>query len=258
VHFLLRRTALLAAVCVLLGAATQGRAEPNDAKARYLSGQSHYNLNEFPEALQDFKEAYRLHPDPAFLFNIAQCERQLGELEEAIKFYRSYLRNKPDAKNRREVERKIEELRVVVEGKKKATLGAPQSVIPPSTVEPSAPAAPSAPSEPRAPAPAPAPAPPLPAAPPEQQAQPAASVPPAPRPTSTATAVVAANAAPGADLSARPAPPEAASATPFYRRWWFWTGAGAAVVGAAVLTAVALSGGGSSPPGSVLGTQRVF
>ena len=40
-----------------------------EAKARYTTGQSHYNLNEFQEALQDFKEAYRLFPDPVFLFN---------------------------------------------------------------------------------------------------------------------------------------------------------------------------------------------
>ncbi len=50
-----------------------------EAKARYTTGQSHYNLNEFKEALQDFKEAYRLFPDPVFLFNVAQCERQLGQ-----------------------------------------------------------------------------------------------------------------------------------------------------------------------------------
>lgn len=29
-----------------------------EAKARYTTAQSHYNLNEFQEALQDFKEAY--------------------------------------------------------------------------------------------------------------------------------------------------------------------------------------------------------
>ena len=40
-----------------------------EAKARYTTGQSHYNLNEFQESLQDFKEAYRLFPDPVFLFN---------------------------------------------------------------------------------------------------------------------------------------------------------------------------------------------
>src|SRR5215471_18685451 len=120
---------LIAALLVTVSGSVS--AEQNDAKTRYLSGQSHYNLNEFTEALQDFKEAYRLRPDPAFLFNIAQCERQLGDLEEAIKFYRSYLRNKPDAPNKREVEKKIDEMKGLIEAKKKATTGAPQSVIPP-------------------------------------------------------------------------------------------------------------------------------
>jgi hypothetical protein len=31
-----------------------------EAKARFIAGQSHYNLNEFAEALVEFKEAYRL------------------------------------------------------------------------------------------------------------------------------------------------------------------------------------------------------
>src|SRR5579862_3647758 len=127
---------LLAILAITATGRTARAAEPGDAKARYMSGQSHYNLNEFAEALQDFKEAYRLHPDPAFLFNIAQCERQLGELDEAIKFYRSYLRNKPDASNAREVQKKIDELRALAEAKTKARDGAPTSVIPPTTPQP--------------------------------------------------------------------------------------------------------------------------
>ena len=129
------RLAMAALLLLGGGAARAADPGPGDAKARYLSGQSHYNLNEFAEALQDFKEAYRLRPDPAFLFNIAQCERQLGNLEEAIKFYRSYLRNKPETDNKREIEKKIEELKGLVEAKKKATTGAPQSVMPPAAVD---------------------------------------------------------------------------------------------------------------------------
>src|SRR6516164_1230338 len=101
-----------------------------------MSGQSHYNLNEFAEALQDFKEAYRLHPDPAFLFNIAQYERQLGDLDEAIKFYRSYLRNKPDATNAKEVQKKIDELKGLSDAKRKSKESAPAGVTAPSTSPP--------------------------------------------------------------------------------------------------------------------------
>ena len=106
-----------------------------EAKARYTTAQSHYNLNEFQEALQDFKEAYRLFPDAVFLFNGAQCERQLGNLDEAIKFYRSYLRNKPKAPNRQEVVRRIDEMQSAIDAKKAAAEKPSLKLLPPAAVD---------------------------------------------------------------------------------------------------------------------------
>jgi tetratricopeptide (TPR) repeat protein len=112
-----------------------------EAKARYTTAQSHYNLNEFQEALQDFKEAYRLFPDPVFLFNVAQCERQLGNPDEAIKFYRSYLRNKPKAPNRQEVARRIDEMQTAIDAKNAAAEKPSVNLAPPAAgEEPHAPA----------------------------------------------------------------------------------------------------------------------
>jgi tetratricopeptide (TPR) repeat protein len=80
------------------------------AKAHYETGVRHFDLSEYEPALAEFKEAYRNKPDPAFLYNIAQCHRKLGHGDEAVTFYQSYLRRAPDAKNRDEVERRIAEL----------------------------------------------------------------------------------------------------------------------------------------------------
>ena len=111
-----RRLGVAVAICMV---ASHGRAiagglsdkdAKQEAKARFVSGQSHYNLNEFTPALDDFKEAYRLLPDPVFLYNLGQCERQLGHLEEAIRFYRSFLREQPKAPNRQDVVHKIDEM----------------------------------------------------------------------------------------------------------------------------------------------------
>jgi tetratricopeptide (TPR) repeat protein len=88
-----------------------------EAKARFVSGQSHYNLNELTEALGDFKEAYRLLPDPVFLYNLGQCERQLGHLEEAVRFYRSFLREQSKAPNRQDVVHKIDEMEATLKAK---------------------------------------------------------------------------------------------------------------------------------------------
>jgi tetratricopeptide (TPR) repeat protein len=101
---------VLSFVVVLVGAGAGGAGAATGAKALFESGTSHYNLNEFDEALRDFKEAYRIRPDPVFLFNIAQCYRQLGDPKAAASFYRSYRRELPNAPNRAEVDRLIDEM----------------------------------------------------------------------------------------------------------------------------------------------------
>ena len=79
-------------------------AEDKDAARReFAEGTRRFDLNEFDAALTAFRNAYLAYEDPAFLFNIAQCHRQLGHKSEAIQFYRSYLRKRPDAANRDEV-----------------------------------------------------------------------------------------------------------------------------------------------------------
>jgi hypothetical protein len=46
----------------------------------------------YSEALSEFKAAYLAKPDASFLFNIGQCQRQLGMFEAAAKGYRAFLR----------------------------------------------------------------------------------------------------------------------------------------------------------------------
>jgi predicted S18 family serine protease len=77
---------------VLALTASAVHAEPKTAKEFYVSATSHYNLSEWKAALDDFREAYRLKPDNAFLFNIAQCQRQLGAYHDAANSYRAYRR----------------------------------------------------------------------------------------------------------------------------------------------------------------------
>jgi tetratricopeptide (TPR) repeat protein len=107
-----KRTTVIALALVAIAgsaaAAAPTAATPEAAKAQarslYEEGTRHYNLNEFPDALTSFKEAYRLYPEPTFLFNIAQCQRQMGRKQEAVLSYRAFLRESPDAPNRGDVE----------------------------------------------------------------------------------------------------------------------------------------------------------
>lgn len=75
---------VLSLICPLAIAAT------SSAREQVQQGLVAYDLGRFPEALEKFSEAYRLDPRPAFLFNIAQCHRHLGQWEKAAFFYRRY------------------------------------------------------------------------------------------------------------------------------------------------------------------------
>jgi tetratricopeptide (TPR) repeat protein len=67
---------------------------------------------------------------------------------------------------------------------------------------------------------------------------------------------VAAPLAPPPPPSAPVAPPEPEPA-PIYKRWWFWAGVGGALAATAVAIVVVGSGGGG-PPGTDLGTTKIF
>ncbi|MGE5181008.1 MAG: tetratricopeptide repeat protein [Acidobacteriota bacterium] len=83
---------------------------PTDrAKALFAEGNQHFNLGEMAPALELYKRAYRIKPLPAFLFNIAQCQRKLGHYQEAITMYQSYLTGVPDAQNKATIESLIAE-----------------------------------------------------------------------------------------------------------------------------------------------------
>jgi tetratricopeptide (TPR) repeat protein len=112
----------------------------SEAKQHHAEGSKLYDLAEYEAALREFKEAYRAIGDPAFLFNIAQCHRKLGHAQDAITFYRNYLRRAPHAANRAEVERLIGELERTPAAPLPAE--APAAPAPPPAAPPAAPPAP--------------------------------------------------------------------------------------------------------------------
>lgn len=94
--------------------AAPARSSPpgRDAKARaarsqFEKAERSFNLGKFPEALTSYEAAYETLPLPAFLFNIAQCYRNLGNHERAVFFYQRYLSLDPKASNRAVVHKLI-------------------------------------------------------------------------------------------------------------------------------------------------------
>lgn len=91
-----------------------------EAKDHYDRGMAHYELGEFGAAVEEFKQAYARSQAPGLLFNLAQASRLNKEYEQALHFYRTYLRVRPDAANRDDVEKRIAELEPIVEMRRRA------------------------------------------------------------------------------------------------------------------------------------------
>ena len=106
----MKRVAVLLVVMTCAGAAHAEDGE-DEVGRMFAEGSRHFALGEFAEAAFKFKQAYRLRDDAVFLYNVAQAYRLMGDLPQALFFYRSYLRAAPrDVANRAEVERRIEQL----------------------------------------------------------------------------------------------------------------------------------------------------
>jgi len=80
------------------------------AKKHYDKGEKLFALGRFDAALDEYQKAFDAKPVPAFLFNIGQCYRNLGDFEQAVFSYKKFLKLEPDAPNRERVEKLIEDL----------------------------------------------------------------------------------------------------------------------------------------------------
>src|SRR4051812_531690 len=65
------------------------------AKQHYLQGEAYFKSRNFSGAMEEYQNGYLEKPDPIFIFNMAQCQRLLGNRGPALEFYRRYLREAP-------------------------------------------------------------------------------------------------------------------------------------------------------------------
>ena len=101
---------LLVPVSLLaLGMAGVARGD-GDWRAQQREGERLFDASEYRGALEAFKRAWAAHEDADLLFDIAECQRLLGDKAEAARAYRGYLRRKPGAENRGTIEALIIEL----------------------------------------------------------------------------------------------------------------------------------------------------
>jgi tetratricopeptide (TPR) repeat protein len=106
--------ACLALATLIFGLNSFAYASPYEdelARARFLSGQSYFDEGRFGDALNEFREAYRISRVPGFQYNIAVCEEKLGHADAAAVAFERYLREAPMAPDRANVEVHLRALR---------------------------------------------------------------------------------------------------------------------------------------------------
>src|SRR6185295_17537727 len=70
----------------------------------YEEGSRLYDVEKYEEAIEAFKQAYVLSPNPGLLYNIAQAYRLWGHCRDSLNYYRRYLAQKPNAPDRAAVQ----------------------------------------------------------------------------------------------------------------------------------------------------------
>lgn len=82
-----------------------------EARTFFLRGVSMFRRRQYQAAQTAFLAAYRFAPLPEVIYNLAVTSERLGARQDAIDYYREYVRARPDGPDRGEVEALIRRLR---------------------------------------------------------------------------------------------------------------------------------------------------
>ena len=82
------------------------------AKPFAAEGKRQYKLGRFQESLDAYSKAYEIFPAPALLYNLGQCEKNLGHYKRAIFFFEGYLRDEQRPEARATAEALVSEAKI--------------------------------------------------------------------------------------------------------------------------------------------------
>lgn len=107
---MMRAILLIGLLWTLPASAQDDRTER--ARVLFQEGNAAYDAGRFQEAAEKMKGAWELVRSPALAFNVGRAYERMSEYDQAIRFFRMYLRNgRPSAEERRDVQARIAALR---------------------------------------------------------------------------------------------------------------------------------------------------
>jgi len=81
------------------------------AREHFLDGKRAYEQGLYEEAIRSFREAGALSPSPVLDYNLARCFERLDQPRQALKLYVAYLKARPRAANRAQVQQRVKALK---------------------------------------------------------------------------------------------------------------------------------------------------
>ncbi len=104
---------VLMLACLLSVSAVSAQSASNTVKAResYGRGQQLFRQGDFAGAKIAFHAAYDAVPNPIVLLSIAECEVRTEQFAEALETFNRYLRERPNAPDKAQVEAQVAKLR---------------------------------------------------------------------------------------------------------------------------------------------------
>ncbi len=97
----------LLGMCVLFASTPSLADDKAKAKQLYDEGLRHYQVAEYTQAIDAWKQAYLISKKPLLLFNIGQAYRLSGDCTQAMTFYDNYQDAEPKPKNQDELDQAI-------------------------------------------------------------------------------------------------------------------------------------------------------
>jgi len=184
------------------------------AKQHFEAGRNAYNAGDYVTAIKEFKAAEAQRPSPILSYNIGLANEKLGKRRVAVKYYRRYLEQQPNAANKAEVDQRVRTLEADIAAQPPAAAAQPGGTAPqpPAEAEP-------APSD-------------LPPADPNAR--------PGAQPAQPGYDPYASQPPPGSPMAAKPHKKKSL--------WWIWLIVGGAVVLTAVIIVVAVVVADNSTP----------
>jgi tetratricopeptide (TPR) repeat protein len=80
------------------------------ARRHFERGRALFNQGQYAAAREAFAASYRLSGMTDLLYNLARVSEKMDDLEAALRYYERYLKARPDAPDRRQIEQEMERL----------------------------------------------------------------------------------------------------------------------------------------------------